>query len=98
MREELKGMVDEPQMDIAVLLAMAIRYGAYVDHLVELSGFSREMVERVAKRMTDNGIWVDGKVGFENATDADHFNVEFALHVLVAEGTVVRVESKLAMS
>lgn len=81
------------QLDTAVLLAMAMEYGANVERLIELTGMPRDFVELVGKRMVGNGIWVNGKPGFEEGSFSDpaYFYVEFTLHVLVAEGSVVRV-------
>lgn len=91
LREELLPYVGEKSIETAVLLGVACRYGTDERRLVELTGMDADFVATVAKRMTDNGIWKYGYVGFEKPDEPDHLAVEFILHVLVATGEVVRI-------
>jgi hypothetical protein len=82
---------DLEEENIGVLIAMATFVGQDPDTLARATGFDRGWVERVRKRLVDGGCWVDGKFAFDWAPDTDAFTVEFVLHVLVGQGTVVRV-------
>lgn len=83
------------QANVAMVIFMAIQYGHQdPDYLAAITGFDREFVGTVVKRLIDNGCWEDDKFVFEYDYGTDGFQVELALHVLIGEGVVVRVPTK----
>lgn len=91
----LVGSAGERANVVAMVIFMAIQYGHQdPDYLAAITGFDREFVGTVVKRLIDNGCWEDGKFVFEYDVNTNEFRVELALHVLVGEGVVVRVPTK----
>ena len=85
------------EVKIFRLILAALRFGTNADTLALKTGFKRDWVRERSKRMRENQIWKNGKVGLELTIseyrkDPGYFITELALHSLVAEGTVVRVK------
>ncbi len=83
--------------DIAWVLLTAILKGTQEpERLAAFTGVDVSRIAVWAKRMRDNGLWIDGKFAFESVESKDKLygTVEFALHTLVAGGEVVRVRDE----
>lgn len=77
----------------AVVLLSSLNLGPNVRGLTKYTGYGRHFIRIRAKRLFDFGVWTkEGKVqcSFINGQGTIHV-VDFWLHVMLAEGTVVRV-------
>jgi len=87
-------MIEAEHRDTAKLLLCAMNFGCEnIGKLAAISGLPRDRIVRPrAERLRKSGIWLeDGCVGFEYPEGPpEKTNLEFVIHVLVAEGEVVR--------
>jgi hypothetical protein len=82
----------------ALVLLAAFHFGPKVKTIARFCGMTEWSVRKMAKNLRASGIWTeDGKIGMEHppVDDPDegyqrNMSIEFALHVLVAQGLVVR--------
>jgi hypothetical protein len=87
-------MIEAEHRDTAKLLLCAMNFGCEnIGKLTAISGLPRDRIVRPrAERLRKSGIWLeDGGVCFEYPEGPpEKTNLEFVLHVLVAEGEIVR--------
>jgi hypothetical protein len=95
-------LVDPDDKDTAKLLLWGIFFGCKsIDKLAEASGLARDRFVRPrARRLREAGIWTrEGLVGFETLDrPAQEMSIEFIVHMLVADGLVIRSVSKPTVS
>lgn len=73
----------------AVLLLTAVVVGQNVDKLARLTGYTRELVARCARRLVDNGVWKNGNT-VRTWDDPETGPLAFWGDVGVAEGKLCR--------
>ena len=78
-----------PAHSIGLLLLAARSIGQNIDKLARLTGLSRELVARSARRLVDNGVWRDGHTVYRWADDLADVEA-LRSDVAVAEGKLCR--------
>lgn len=80
---------DAPTVRSATILLAAEVIGQNVDRLALLTGYPREFVARCARRLVDNGVWVNGRTASAwRGCEVD--SLAFWADVGVAEGKLCR--------
>jgi hypothetical protein len=81
---------DDPGFQIAVvLLAAWLVTGPDIDGLFAFTGYSREMVSDISKRMHEARLWESGRVKTDHWFDGDRWTVGMWIDTLVAEGLLI---------
>lgn len=73
----------------AVILLAGLEYGHNIDRIARRTGYDRPFVARVARRLTDNGVWNAGVTVADWSSD-DEASGTFWNDVAVAEGKMCR--------
>jgi hypothetical protein len=74
-----------------VVVISALEVGADVDRLIEYTGYGREFIEAISRRMRAAGLWTGELVDDREWRDKDdEFMADIFTHGLVAEGTLIR--------
>ena len=90
--ENIKDADDKRTSQCMVVLLSALGEGADVDRLVEYTGYPREFIETISRRMRRAQLWIEEFVDDREWWD-EHENLTSGLfvHALVAQGQLVRV-------
>lgn len=73
----------------AVILLAGLEFGHNIDRIARRTGYDRAFVARVARRLTDNGVWKAG-VTVADWSSSDEASGTFWNDVAVAEGKMCR--------
>jgi hypothetical protein len=73
----------------AVILLAGLEFGHNIDRIARRTGYDRAFVARVARRLTDNGVWKGG-VTVADWSSSDEASGTFWNDVAVAEGKMCR--------
>jgi hypothetical protein len=73
----------------AVILLAGLEFGHNIDRIARRTGYDRPFVARVARRLTDNGVWKGG-VTVADWSSSDEASGTFWNDVAVAEGKMCR--------
>jgi hypothetical protein len=84
------GDQDTPARDMATVLLAAVLLGQNIDRLARVTGVSREIVARAARRLVDNGVWQQGHTVGRWVDDPSNDTASFWADVAVAEGRLCR--------
>jgi hypothetical protein len=97
-REVVDTIADkcDPSYETAVIMVAAMFVGPHVDAIVGLTGYSRELVQRIALRLRASGIWTTEGVDYDDWLSDDDARVITAmtLHLGIAEGLFIRTGQK----
>lgn len=80
---------DSVTFRVAVILLAGVEYGHNIDRISRRTGVERAFVARVARRLTDNGVWKAG-VTVADWSSTDEASGTFWNDVAVAEGKMCR--------
>jgi len=74
-----------------VVVISALKVGADVDRLIEYTGYSKDFVESISRRMRAAGLWIDELVDDREWRDSGkELLADVFRHALVAKGTLIR--------
>ncbi len=90
--ENIRDAKDKRTSECMVVLVAAREVGADVDRLVEHTGYPRDFIETISRRMRRARLWVGELVDDREWWD-EHGNLTSGLfaHALVAQGQLIRV-------
>jgi hypothetical protein len=80
---------DSVSFRAAVILLAGLEFGHNIDRIARRTGYDRAFVARVARRLTDNGVWKAG-VTVADWSSSDEASGTFWNDVAVAEGKMCR--------
>lgn len=91
--ENTKDADDKRTSQCMLVLLSALGEGADVDRLVEYTGYPREFIETISRRMRRAQLWIEEFVDDREWWD-EHENLTSGLfvHALVAQGQLLRVD------
>lgn len=90
-KEASKFDLSEEETKIAVILLSSLVVGANIQRIQEFTGYDREFISGVARKLRKSGIWRKDKVDGEEWFDKKNGGVAFLCDVLVGLGYAKRV-------
>ena len=86
---------DDPDIFmVGVIIASALVVGPSGDKLAKFTGYNRDKVREVAKRMRDNKLWVGHAIDVEDWFHKEHGIISFVLDCMIGQGTIEKVDEK----
>lgn len=86
---------DDPDLFmVGVIIASALEVGPNGDRLAKFTGYNRDKVREVAKRMRDNKLWVGHAIDVEHWFHKETGIISFVLDCLIGQGEIERVDDK----
>jgi hypothetical protein len=90
--ENISDAKDKRTSECMVVMVAALEVGADVDRLVEYTGYPREFIETISRRMRRARLWVGELVDDREWWDErENLTSGFLAHALVAQGQLIRV-------
>jgi len=91
--EEISDAEDRSISECMLVVISAAKVGADVDRLVEHTGYRRDFIEAISRRMRAARLWVDELVDYREWTDKEEdkdLMEDICKHALVAEASLLR--------
>jgi hypothetical protein len=93
--EEISDAEDRSISECMLVVISAAKVGADVDRLVEHTGYRRDFIEAISRRMRAARLWIDELVDYREWRDKDEdkgkdLMEDIFKHALVAEGSLLR--------